>query len=135
MSAGYVRKLSSAHSPRVEARVCADERALLQSTPAKGARSNPLGLDSKDGPEFPLVAILELLEVEWDRPRQIPHVITITLNVPLQLGQGDVVWVTREDPQMLKGSWEHLRQSLFVIFGDGGDSDEVQIHAIISVKL
>jgi hypothetical protein len=58
------------------------------------------------------VAFFERLKIKRDGPREISHVITITLNVPFQLGQGDVVRGTREEPQMLKGSRKHLRQSL-----------------------
>jgi len=90
---------------------------------------------SQGWPQLHFITFLECTQVERDRPRQISHVIPVTLNVPLQLGQGDSIWVAGEEPQMFEGPREHLRQSLFVVFWNGSDGNEVQVHAVRSVKL
>ena len=68
------------------------------------------------------------------RPRELLHVVTIPLEVPLQLGEGQIMGLKCEELQTTPRAGEHGYQPFLVVFGRSSHRYSIKVDSILFVQ-
>ena len=78
--------------------------------------------------------MLQKVKVEGYVCSEKTNVVAIFLAVSFQFREGEIVWIERHQPKMAIGSWKHLHEPLFVVFGNHGDGYAIKVDKVLSCK-
>ena len=80
------------------------------------------------------IALPEQLQIEWDGPRQVPHVVAVAFDIAFEFGERKVVGIERHKMKMTKCPWKHLLEPTLVLIGRLRYGHTVQIYPIFLVQ-
>ncbi len=81
--------------------------------------------------ELCLIALAKQVQVEWDCPGQVPHIVTIPFNIAFELRQCKIVRIKGHKTETPKCSGEYFLHSALVLVGRLCDCHAIQVDTVL----